>query len=123
MTTCARQGCSNVVAQPKTGRRRKTCSPACRVAVHRERRRLLAPFLAAGLVKNGTGPLRLADADLRVWRRAEPGQVPAYVIGLVELGLDPDDLTGDPLDGARVKLRPGPAKGTPRPPRRERQAA
>ncbi|WP_341537712.1 XF1762 family protein [Mycobacteroides abscessus] len=37
-TRCAAPGCSTVINQPATGRKRLHCSPACRVRAHRARR-------------------------------------------------------------------------------------
>ena len=34
-TQCARADCANTVAQPQSGRRKRFCSDACRIRVHR----------------------------------------------------------------------------------------
>lgn len=39
-TRCSAPGCDAVIEQPATGRRRRHCSPACRVRAHRAARRM-----------------------------------------------------------------------------------
>lgn len=39
LPTCAGPGCTDLVAQPATGRPGRYCSPACRARAHRQRQR------------------------------------------------------------------------------------
>jgi hypothetical protein len=118
---CARPGCESPIVQPATGRRRKHCSPACRQAAYRERRRCgrLEPFVAAGLVRsNGHGP-ELADPEVSFafdpapHRTFQVGEndpqlvgVPWFECWLADLGYDLRN--GSPLDGAPLNLPRGP---------------
>lgn len=98
--TCAR--CPAPIVQPPTGRPRKFCSDACKVAAYRHRRRLLAPFIAAGLLEQNGHGLRVTDPDVSLafdMRLGDP--LPGYLHVLRENGLD---MLGDPLDGAALSL-------------------
>jgi site-specific DNA-methyltransferase (adenine-specific) len=65
MKRCARSGCTNGVAQPSTGRRRRFCSNACRVANWRKRSRRsrLAALHSSASVEWATDPAVFAEFD------------------------------------------------------------
>ena len=98
--------CGETFVRKTRGRPRKWCKGACSVAACRERRRLLAPFIAVGLVEqNGHGP-RVTDAAVSLAFDTRLGNpLPGYLLVFLENGLEMD---GDPLDGAAFRLSPGP---------------
>ena len=57
-TICEGPGCTSVVTQPKTGRRRRFCSAACRKAAYNARHNTIewAPATPAGLAAESDPP-------------------------------------------------------------------
>jgi hypothetical protein len=120
--TCAY--CGETFERKARGGPGKFCSGACRVAAWRQRQRLeqLNPFETAGLVRsNGHGP-ELVDPLVSLaftpepWRWFRVGgngssrleSVPWFEWWLAGIGYDLRD--GSPLEGAPLRLPPGPER-------------
>lgn len=76
---CARRGCSNPVARPRTGRRRRYCTPACRQASYRHRHgqlRRLEAMHSSRSVEWSTDPAVFAELNAEFGFDLDPCATP-----------------------------------------------